>query len=87
MVKIRLQRVGTKKRPFYRIVAVDSRMKRDGKILENLGQYHPLMPEDQKLNVKLDRVEHWLKNGAQPTPVMERLLKKAGHDTGGSSAS
>jgi len=77
VVKIRLQRVGTKKRPFYRIVAVDSRVKRDGKILENLGQYHPLMPEDKKISIQMDRVKDWISKGAQPTEIMAKIIKIA----------
>jgi small subunit ribosomal protein S16 len=76
-VKIRLQRVGTKKKPFYRVVAVDSRKRRDGDIIENLGQYQPTSGE-KIFNVNEEQVIAWLKKGAQPTLTLERLLKRAG---------
>ena len=74
-VKIRLARTGAKKRPFYRIVAADARSPRDGRFLEKLGTYNPLT-EDGTLELKRDRVEYWLGNGAQPTNVVKRLLRK-----------
>ena len=76
-VKIRLQRVGKKKNPYYRVVAVDGRKKRDGAIIENLGQYEPVS-DDSAFRVKEDKVIEWLKKGAQPTLTIENLLKKAG---------
>lgn len=76
MVKIRLRRVGATKRPMYRIVAADSHAPRDGRFIENLGYYHPLT-EPATIVVKQDRVEHWLRHGAQPTEVVERILKRA----------
>ena len=76
-VKIRLQRVGKKKNPFYRIVAVDNRKKRDGEVIENLGQYQPIS-SDVQFKVDENRVIEWLKKGAQPTGTIESLLKKAG---------
>ncbi|MDY6968674.1 MAG: 30S ribosomal protein S16 [Spirochaetota bacterium] len=75
-VKIRLQRVGTKKKPFYRVVAVDSRKKRGGDVIEYLGKYHPIS-EDQ-FDVNEERVLNWLHKGAVPTGTMENLLKKKG---------
>ena len=68
-MKIRLARGGSKKRPFYRIVAADSRMPRDGRFIEKLGTYNPLLPKDSEDRVKMDveRVQHWLDQGAQPT--------------------
>lgn len=78
MVKIRLQRVGAKKRPYYRIVAADSRVKRDGKFIEILGQYHPISPDAEQLSLKEERVQHWIQNGAKPTDTMVNLLKKSG---------
>ena len=79
MVKIRLQRFGSSKKPFYRIVAADALAKRDGRFLEILGTYYPVnkVKEEQ---VKLDRekVLNWLKVGAQPTDTVKGLLKKAG---------
>ncbi len=76
-VKIRLKRVGTKKKPFYRVVAVDSRKKRDGVVLEWLGQYQPIVNADQFV-VDEEKTIKWLKEGAQPTETILRLLKKSG---------
>ena len=76
-VKIRLQRVGKKKMPYYRVVAVDSRVSRDGVTLEMLGQYQPV-GSDVQFNVDEEKVLNWLKKGAQPSQTVERLLKKAG---------
>ena len=75
MVKIRLRRMGAKKSPFYRIVVADSRYPRDGRFIEEIGTYDP-MAEDNKVNVEMDRVEYWIKNGAQPTETVRGLLKK-----------
>ena len=76
-VRIRLYRKGRKNSPFYRVVAMDSRTKRDGKYLENLGTYSPREKDDEKkLILKKDRIKYWLKNGAQPTEKMRAILKK-----------
>lgn len=75
MVKIRLRRMGAKKAPYYRIVVADSRSPRDGRFIEEIGTYDP-MAEDNKINVEMDRVEYWIKNGAQPTETVRGLLKK-----------
>ncbi len=79
-MKIRLARGGSKKRPFYRIVAADSRMPRDGRYIEKLGVYNPLLPKDSEDRVKMDmeRVQHWLDKGAQPTDRISRMLEAAG---------
>jgi len=79
-MKIRLARGGSKKRPFYRIVAADSRMPRDGRFIEKLGTYNPLLPKDSEERIKmdLDRVKHWLDQGAQPTDRVSRFLEAAG---------
>ncbi|NNK79487.1 MAG: 30S ribosomal protein S16 [Litoreibacter sp.] len=79
-MKIRLARGGSKKRPFYRIVAADSRMPRDGRYVEKLGTYNPLLPKDSEERVKMDmeRVQHWLSQGAQPTDRISRMLEAAG---------
>ncbi|MEL7213069.1 MAG: 30S ribosomal protein S16 [Pseudomonadota bacterium] len=79
-MKIRLARGGSKKRPFYRIVAADSRMPRDGRFIEKLGTYNPLLPKDSEDRVKMDmeRVQHWLGEGAQPTDRVSRMLEAAG---------
>ncbi len=79
-MKIRLARGGSKKRPFYSIVATDSRMPRDGRFLEKLGTYNPLLAKDDENRVKMDmdRVNHWLGQGAQPTDRIARMLEAAG---------
>jgi small subunit ribosomal protein S16 len=79
-MKIRLARGGSKKRPFYRVVAADSRMPRDGRFIEKLGTYNPLLPKDSEERVKLDmeRVQYWLDQGAQPSDRVSRFLEAAG---------
>ncbi len=79
-MKIRLARGGSKKRPFYRIVATDSRMPRDGRFIEKLGTYNPLLPKDSEDRVKMniERVQYWLGEGAQPTDRISRMLEAAG---------
>ena len=78
-MKIRLARGGSKKRPFYAIVAADSRMPRDGRFIEKLGTYNPMLPKDSEERVKMDaeRVKHWLGQGAQPTDRVARMLEAA----------
>ena len=77
MVKIRLRRMGAKKAPFYRIVVADSRYPRDGRFIEEIGTYIPVVhPADLKVDV--DRAQAWIKTGAQPTETVRDLLKKAG---------
>ncbi len=73
--KIRLKRFGTKKRPFYRIVVMDSRTARDGRSLDEVGFYHPLTTE-QDLQVKLDeeKIRDWLSKGARPTETVRKIL-------------
>ena len=79
-MKIRLARGGSKKRPFYRIVAADSRMPRDGRFIEKLGTYNPLLAKDSEERVKMDveRVQYWISQGAQPTDRVARMLEAAG---------
>ncbi|MEX3316540.1 30S ribosomal protein S16 [Sulfitobacter sp. PS-8MA] len=79
-MKIRLARGGSKKRPFYRIVAADSRMPRDGRFIEKLGTYNPLLPKDSEDRVKMDveKVQEWIAKGAQPTERVVRMLEAAG---------
>ena len=79
-MKIRLARGGSKKRPFYSIVASDSRMPRDGRFIEKLGTYNPLLAKDSEDRVKLnmDRVNYWLSQGAQPTDRVARFLEASG---------
>jgi len=78
-VKIRLARGGSKKRPFYRIVAADSRMPRDGRFIEKLGTYNPLLPKDSEDRVKMDveRIQDWIGHGAQVTDRVSRFLEAA----------
>ena len=79
-MKIRLARGGSKKRPFYRIVAADSRMPRDGRFIEKLGTYNPLLPKDSEERVKMnmERIQYWLGEGAQTTDRVSRMLEAAG---------
>lgn len=79
-ISLRLSRGGAKKRPYYRIVAADSRRARDGKYLEQLGTYNPMLPKDSEERVKLneDRVRYWLGVGAQPSDRVLRFLDAAG---------
>jgi len=76
LVKIRLARGGRKKRPFYRVVAADSRMTRDGRFLEVLGHYNPIS-EPKEIKINTERVEYWLENGAQLSETVANLYKKA----------
>ncbi|MEA4932911.1 MAG: 30S ribosomal protein S16 [Lawsonibacter sp.] len=77
MVKIRLRRMGAKKAPFYRIVVADSRYPRDGRFIEEIGTYNPVI-NPVELKVDVDRAQAWIKTGAQPTETVRDLLKKAG---------
>ena len=77
MVKIRLRRVGAKKAPFYRVVVADSRYPRDGRFIEEIGTYNP-MTEPSTINIDGERAVQWIKNGAQPTDRVAKLLKTAG---------
>ena len=79
-IKIRLARGGSKKRPFYRIVAADSRMPRDGRFIERLGTYSPLLAKDaeNRVTLNVERIQHWLSHGAQPTDRVQRFLVAAG---------
>lgn len=75
MVVIRLARGGAKKRPFYRVVAADKRMPRDGRFIEQLGTFNPRVEKDS-INLKIERIDHWLKVGAQPSDTVKGLIKK-----------
>ncbi len=77
MVKIRLRRMGAKKAPYYRIVVADSRYPRDGRFIEELGTYDP-RTEPNSVKVDGDKAREWIKNGAQPTDTVRKLLKNAG---------
>ncbi len=75
-VKIRLKRVGTKKRPYYRIVVMDTRAPRDGRAIEEIGFYHPIEVEEKQISVKEDRAKDWLGKGAKPSDTVKRLFNK-----------
>ena len=79
-LKIRLARAGAKKRPQFRVVVADSRFPRDGRFIEKLGSYNPLLPKDSKerVTLDLDRIKHWLSKGARPTDRVLRFLDAAG---------
>ena len=80
MVVIRMSRGGSKKRPFYNLVAADSRNRRDGRFIERVGFYNPVASEaEEGLRIAMDRVEHWTKNGAQLSPAVARLVKIYGN--------
>lgn len=74
-VKIRLRRMGTKKKPFYRIVVADSRSPRDGKFIEEIGYYNPLTAPKEVV-VDSERANNWIKNGAKPTDTVDRLFRE-----------
>ena len=78
-VKIRMSRAGAKKRPFYRIIVTDSRSSRDGRFIERVGTFDPLLPKTEAKRVSLDveRVKHWLSKGAQPSERVARILAAA----------
>lgn len=76
-VKIRLKRIGAKKRPFYRIVVADARSPRDGKFIEEIGYYNPLT-NPKTVKVDAEKVEQWINNGAKPTDTVSRLFKLNG---------
>jgi small subunit ribosomal protein S16 len=75
-VRIRLKRLGTKMRPYYRIVVMDSRKPRDGRALEEVGIYHPISPEEQQLEINEERIRDWLSKGAQPSATVKKLLNR-----------
>lgn len=76
-VKIRLKRMGANKKPFYRVVVADSRVSRDGKCIEELGYYNPLV-DPAEIKIDAEKAKKWIGNGAQPTDTVRALLKKAG---------
>ena len=75
-VKIRLKRMGAKRRPYYRIVVAESTAPRDGKTIDELGYYHPVEAEDRQFKIDTDRVKEWLSKGAQPSDTVKSLLNK-----------
>lgn len=85
-VHLRLQRFGAKKRPFYRIVAADSRSPRDGRFLAQLGTYDP-MKDPQEIRITVDRLDHWLSVGAVPSDTVRNLIKRYRRDNPAQAAS
>ena len=79
-LKLRLSRGGSKKRPYYRVVVADVRSPRDGRFIERVGTYNPLLPKDseERVNLNVERIQHWLSEGAQPTDRVLRFLAEAG---------
>ena len=77
MVKIRLTRLGSHKKPFYRVIVTDSKARRDGPFIEILGTYDPLK-EPSEIKLDIDKARSWIQKGAQPTDTAKRLLQKAG---------
>lgn len=77
MVKIRLTRLGSHKKPFYRMLVMDSRTRRNGPFIEILGTYDPLK-EPSEIKIDVARAKHWIEKGAQPTDIAKRLIEKAG---------
>ena len=77
MVKIRLKRAGAKKAPFYKVVVADSRYPRDGRFIEEIGTYNPMV-EPSEIKINAEKVDEWMKKGAQPTDTVKSLLKRAG---------
>ena len=80
MVVIRLKRMGRRHRPFYRVNAMDKRAPRDGRVIEELGWFDPVAPEDKQIKLKADRIKYWLSVGAQPSDTVRSLLKKSDID-------
>ena len=80
MVVLRLKRMGRRHRPFYRLNAMDKRAPRDGRVIEELGWFDPIAPEDKQISFKADRVDYWLSVGAQPSRTVVSLLKRADID-------
>ena len=76
-VKIRLRRMGAKKAPFYRVVVADSRYPRDGRFIEEIGTYNPLV-DPAEVKIDAEKAQQWIKNGAQPTDTVKALFKKNG---------
>ncbi|MDX9889089.1 MAG: 30S ribosomal protein S16 [Anaerovoracaceae bacterium] len=75
MVKIRLKRMGSNKKPFYRVVVADSRRARDGKFIEEIGTYNPMV-EPPEIKIDGEKAKQWISNGAQPTETVRSLMKK-----------
>ncbi|WP_422480515.1 30S ribosomal protein S16 [Pleomorphochaeta sp. DL1XJH-081] len=73
---IRLKRFGSKKRPYYRVVVIDSQAARDSRSIEEVGQYHPIEAEDKQVVLKEDRIKEWIAKGAQPSATVKKILNK-----------
>ena len=78
MVVLRLKRQGRRHRPFYRVNAMDRRSPRDGRVIEQIGWYDPLAPEERQVNIDVKRADYWLSVGAQPSRTVASLLKRLG---------
>ncbi len=76
MVKIRLKRFGTQKRPYYRVVVQDSRKPRDGVCIEEIGTFMPIEAEEKQINIDIERAKYWISVGAQPTDIVNKLMNK-----------
>lgn len=87
MVKIRLKKFGTQKRPYYRIVVQDSAKPRDGTTVEEIGQYNPINPADTQIVFNEDRAKYWLGVGAQPTPIVKKIFNTKGLAVNGKNLS
>jgi len=74
--RIRLKRFGTRKRPYYRLVVMDTRAPRDGRAIEEVGLYHPIEIEENQLSLKEDRIREWIDKGATPSDTVRKLLNK-----------
>ena len=80
MVVLRLKRMGRRHRPFYRLNAMDKRAPRNGRVIEELGWFDPVAPDDKQLSLKSERIDYWLSVGAQPSDTVRTLLKRSGID-------
>ncbi len=80
MVVLRLKRMGRRHRPFYRLNAMDRRAPRNGRVIEELGWFDPLAADDRQLSINIERVDHWLSVGAQPSRTVATLLRRVGCD-------
>ena len=76
MVKIRLKRFGTQKRPCYRVVVQDSRKPRDGVCIEEIGTFQPIAKEDDQVSIDMERAKYWISVGAQPTDIVKKLMNR-----------
>ena len=73
---IRLKRFGSKRRPYYRLIVIDSKAARDSRSIEEVGQYHPIEAEDKQVVLKEDRIKEWIAKGAQPSATVKKILNK-----------